>query len=122
MKNFSLYYLALIDIFIITKSLGCLPLPTGIEIQHGRRYANFDNSQVLSCVDNLGLSMCISHCIRTMGCSYVHYDEMNLYCDMIQDLAVVDESLIIGSENMTFVEILNPLTVSLTFADKCFTE
>ena len=118
MKKFSLYYLALIDICIVTRSLACLPLPTGIKIQHGKRYANFDNSQVLSCMDNLGLSMCISLCIRTMGCSYVHYDERTLYCDMIQDLGVVDESLKIRSENTTFVEILNPFTVSFPSTDK----
>ena len=118
MKKFSLFNLALINAFTITQSLACSPLPNGIEIQHGKRYANFNNSHVLSCVDNLGLSMCISHCIRTMGCSYVHYDELNLYCDLIQDLAVVDESRSIGSENMTFVDIPYKLTVSLPFADK----
>ena len=79
------------------------------ETYQNKRY---NNGSYLTCVDNIGLNMCVNLCGKTVGCKVVNFDSYKSYCSLVKEHKAVTVDDMVTTETKDFVAVLNESTVS----------
>ena len=72
----------------------------------------YNNGSHLTCVENIGLSMCVNVCEKTVGCKVVNYDSYQFRCSLVKEPRLVTVDDMVTAETKDFVVVWNNSTVS----------
>ena len=101
-------------LFIILRKVfgnySCWPPPNKqSEIYQNMRY---DNGSHLTCIENIGLSMCVNVCEKTVGCRVVNFDSYQSHCSLVKEPREVKVNDMVTTDSDDFVAVLHNTTVS----------
>ena len=114
MLGFCLSFQSFVHLFIYFGQVfgdnSCLP-PSNkqSDIYQNKRYTNGSH---LTCVEHIGLNMCINLCGKTVGCRVVNFDTYQLRCSLVKEPREVTVDDMVTAEATNFVAVLNESTVS----------
>ena len=99
---------------IMDKTFSCWPpiTKTSTDVYPGKWY---DGGSHLTCIDNIGLSMCIGLCQKTTGCSVVNFDRNQTQCSLVKDTKEITLDDMITSVSTDFVAVMIETTVSKVY-------
>ena len=101
-------------LFIILRQVFCdnscwPPSNKQSDIYQNKRY---NNGSHLTCIESVGLSMCVNLCGKTVGCKVVNFDSYQSQCSLVAEPRVITEDDMVTAEAKDFVAVLNESTVS----------
>ena len=79
------------------------------EIYHSKRY---NGGSHLTCVENIGLRMCVNLCEKTVGCRVVNFDRYKSHCSLVKETREITVDDMVTAETKDFVAVMNESTVS----------
>ena len=99
---------------IMDKTFSCWPpiTKTSTDVYPGKWY---DGGFHLTCIDNIGLSMCIGLCQKATGCSVVNFDRNQTQCSLVKETRDITLDDMITSVSTDFVAVMNETTVSKVY-------
>ena len=86
----------------------CWPPITKTDVFPGKRY---DGGSHLTCIDKIGLSMCIGLCQKTTGCGVVNYDRNQSQCSLVKETTDITLDNMTTSGSNDFTVVMNEITV-----------
>ena len=90
-------------------SFSCWPLPDQTEIYQNKWYRH---GSLLTCFENVGMSMCVTLCQKMAGCGLVNFDKNQSHCHLVKQPGNITLDDMVTSTSEDFVAVMGETTVS----------
>ena len=87
----------------------CWPPPYKTEIYQNKWYKH---GSLLTCFENVGMSMCVTLCQKMAGCGLVNFDKNQSHCHLVKQPGHIALNDMVTSTSEDFVAVMDETTVS----------